>query len=108
MAFLKYSLIRLAIFAPLFVLFLYLQLGAVLSVVCAAAMAFSVSYIFFQKQRNAAAASLQRRVTGKATPLRSLTEINDAEAEDAMVDANPDVQVRNDIKKTNARKSTEG
>ena len=34
-AFLKYSLIRLALFAPLFALFLYLQLGWLLAAICA-------------------------------------------------------------------------
>jgi hypothetical protein len=93
-AFLKYSLIRLALFAPLFVLFMFLQLGAVLSVICAALIAFAVSYLFFQRQRDDATAAIQGRLSGKAKPLRSQGEVADAEAEDSLLDANPDVTIR--------------
>ncbi|CAN7227766.1 MULTISPECIES: DUF4229 domain-containing protein [Pseudarthrobacter] len=98
MAFLKYSLIRLALFAPLFVLFTFLELGALMSVICAALIAFAVSYLFFQKQRDEAAAALQHRFSGKAKPLRSAGEVQDAHAEDALLDANPDVTINNDAK----------
>ena len=77
-AFLKYSLIRLALFAPLFVLFLYLGLGAVMSVICAAGIAFAVSYLFFQEQRDDATAAMRRRFSGKAKPLRTAGEVDDA------------------------------
>jgi len=97
-AFLKYSLIRLALFAPLFVLFLYLGLGAVMSVICAAGIAFAVSYLFFQQQRDDATAAMRRRFTGKAQPLRTAGEVDDAQAEDALVDSNPDVTIRTDAK----------
>ena len=97
-AFLKYSLIRLALFVPLFVVFLLLQLGALLSVVCAAVIAFAVSYLFFQKQRDAATAALQHRFSGKAKPLRSAGEVQDANAEDALLDTNPDVRINNDAR----------
>lgn len=96
MAFLKYSLIRLALFVPLFVLFLFLQLGALMSVVAAATIAFAVSYLFFQKQRDEAAAALHHRFSGKARPIRSAGEVQDADAEDTLLDANPDVTIRND------------
>ena len=95
MAFLKYSLIRLAIFVPLFVLFALLQVGALMSVICAALIAFAISYLFFQKQRDAAAAALQHRFSGKAKPLRSAGEVQDANAEDALLDANPDITINN-------------
>lgn len=98
MAFLKYSLIRLALFAPLFVLFTFLQLGALMSVICAALIAFAVSYLFFQKQRDEATAALQHRFSGKAKPLRSAGEVQDASAEDALLDANPNVAINNDAK----------
>lgn len=97
-AFLKYSLIRLALFAPLFVLFTLLQLGAIMSVICAAVIAFAVSYLFFQKQRDEAAAALQHRFSGKAKPLRSAGEVQDANAEDALLDANPEITINNDAK----------
>lgn len=95
MAFLKYSLIRLALFVPLFVLFALLQLGVLMSVICAALIAFAISYLFFQKQRDAAAAALQHRFSGKAKPLRSAGEVQDANAEDALLDANPDITINN-------------
>ena len=94
MAFLKYSLIRLALFVPLFALFVYLQLGWLLAVLCAGMMAFAISYLFFQKQRDAAAATLHSRFSGKAEPLRSAGEVADADAEDRLVDANPDITVQ--------------
>jgi mannitol-specific phosphotransferase system IIBC component len=94
-AFLKYSLIRLAIFVPLFALFALLQVGVLMSVICAALIAFAISYLFFQKQRDAAAAALQHRFSGKAKPLRSAGEIQDANAEDALLDAHPDITINN-------------
>ncbi|NUT72713.1 DUF4229 domain-containing protein [Pseudarthrobacter sp. C4D7] len=94
-AFLKYSLIRLAIFVPLFVVFMLLQVGAFMAVICAALIAFAVSYLFFQKQRDAAAAALQHRFSGKAKPMRSAGEVQDANAEDALLDANPDITINN-------------
>jgi hypothetical protein len=97
-AFLKYSLIRLALFLPLFVLFLVLQLGALLSVVCAAVIAFALSYLFFQKQRDAATAALHHRFSGRAKPLRSAAEVQDANAEDALLDANPEIRISTDAR----------
>ncbi len=99
-AFLKYSLIRLALFAPLFVLFMFLQLGALLSVVCAALIAFAVSYLLFQKQRDEAAAALHDRFTGKTKPGPNAGEAADAAAEDRLTDANTDVTIRNTTPKT--------
>ena len=96
MAFLKYTLIRLALFVPLFALFLYLQLGVLLAALCAGMMAFAISFLFFQKQRDAATASIHQRFSGKAKPLRSAGEVADAEAEDRLVDANPDIAVQSD------------
>ena len=104
-AFLKYSLIRLALFAPLFVLFLYLGLGAVMSVICAAGIAFAVSYLFFQEQRDDATAAMRRRFSGKAKPLRTAGEVDDAQAEDSLVDANPDVSIRTDAKPSEPKPS---
>ncbi|NYD77200.1 DUF4229 domain-containing protein [Arthrobacter cupressi] len=96
MAFLKYSLIRLALFVPLFVLFLFLQTGALLAVVFAGLIAFALSYLFFQKQRDAATAAMRERFSGRAKPLRSAGEVADADAEDRLVDGNPAVRVEND------------
>jgi len=57
-----------------------------------------MSYLFFQKQRDEAAAALQHRFSGKAKPLRSASEVQDANAEDSLLDANPDVAISNDVK----------
>ncbi|WP_081710154.1 DUF4229 domain-containing protein [Arthrobacter sp. 35W] len=84
MAFFKYFLIRAAIFVPLFVLFLLLGAGSIMSVVFAALIAFCVSYLFFRKQRDAASDQLRHRFSGNAKPIRSATELSDAEAEDAL------------------------
>ena len=92
----KYSLIRLALFLPLFALFVFLQLGWLLSVVCAGLISFAISYLFFQKQRDAATASLHARFSGRAKPIRTANEVDDANAEDRLVDANPDIKVRTD------------
>ncbi|MET1020632.1 MAG: DUF4229 domain-containing protein [Arthrobacter sp.] len=96
MAFLKYSLIRLALFVPLFALFVYLRLGWLLAVLCAGMMAFAISFLFFQKQRDAAVASLHQRFSGKAKPLRSAGEVADADAEDRLVDKHPNITVHTD------------
>ncbi|MFI2565684.1 DUF4229 domain-containing protein [Paenarthrobacter sp. NPDC018779] len=95
-AFLKYSLIRLALFVPLFVLFYFLGTGAILAVVCAGVIAFAISYLFFQKQRDAATGAMRERFSGRAKPLRSAGEVDDAAAEDSLVEQNPDVAINND------------
>ncbi|BCW49752.1 acyl-coenzyme A synthetase/AMP-(fatty) acid ligase [Arthrobacter sp. 1088] len=96
MAFLKYSLIRLALFVPLFILFALLQVGWILAVVFAGLIAFAISYLFFQKQRDAATAAIRDRVSGRAKPIRTAGEVEDAEAEDGLVEQNPDIAVNND------------
>lgn len=98
MAFLKYSLIRMALFVPLFVLFVFLQTGWLLAVIFAGLIAFAISYLFFQKQRDAATAAMRERFTGRAKPIRSALEIEDAEVEDRLVDENPAVKVENDLR----------
>jgi hypothetical protein len=98
----KYSLIRLALFVPLFVLFSFLQLGTLLAALCAGLIAFAISYLFFQKQRDAATATLHERFSGRAKPIRSAGEIDDANAEDSLVDANPDITVRTEAPRTDA------
>ncbi|UVJ38801.1 DUF4229 domain-containing protein [Arthrobacter sp. CJ23] len=95
-AFLKYSLIRLALFVPLFVLFAFLQVGWILAVIFAGLIAFAISYLFFQKQRDAATAAMRERFSGRAKPIRTAGEVEDAAAEDRLVDENPDIAVNND------------
>lgn len=96
MAFLKYSLIRLALFVPLFILFVVLQTGWLLAVIFAGLIAFAISYLFFQKQRDAATAAMRERFSGRAKPIRTAGEVEDAAAEDRLVDENPDIAVNND------------
>ncbi|MBP2264604.1 hypothetical protein J3A64_000068 [Pseudarthrobacter sp. PvP004] len=96
MAFLKYSLIRLALFAPLLVLFAFLGVGWILAVIFAGLIAFAISYLFFQKQRDAATAAMRERFSGRAKPIRTAGEVEDAAAEDGLVEKNPDIAVNND------------
>ena len=96
----KYSLIRLALFVPLLVLFSFLEVGILLAAVFAGLIAFAISYLFFQKQRDAATASLHERFSGRAKPIRTAGEVEDADAEDTLVDANPDITVRSEIPRT--------
>jgi hypothetical protein len=102
-AFLKYSLIRLALFVPLFVLFYVLGLGALMSVICAGLIAFAVSYLFFQKQRDDATAAIHSRFSGKSKPLRTAGEVEDAQAEDTLLDANPDITIRTDARSADTK-----
>ena len=95
-AFLKYSLIRLALFVPLFIIFALLQVGLLPAAIFAGLMAFAISYLFFQKQRDAATATLHERFSGRAKPIRSAGEVEDADAEDSLVEKNPDIAVNND------------
>ena len=101
MAFLKYSLIRLALFVPLFVLFLFLGTGVFLAVIFAGLIAFAISYLFFQKQRDEATAAMRERFSGRAKPMRTAGEVVDAAAEDGLVEQNPDVSINTD-KRPNA------
>jgi hypothetical protein len=101
-AFLKYSLIRLALFVPLFVLFQLLELGAILSVICAGLIAFAISYLFFQKQRDAAVGAVHERLSGRAKPIRTAGEVEDANAEDTLVDSHPDITIHADSRPKDA------
>ena len=58
MSFLKYTLIRAALFVVPFVVFLLLGIGGVLSAVYAVVIAFAVSFLFLNRQRNAAASDV--------------------------------------------------
>ena len=95
-AFLKYSLIRLALFVPLFIIFALLQVGLLPAAIFAGLVAFAISYLFFQKQRDEATAAMHERFSGRAKPIRTAGEVEDAEAEDSLVEKNPDIAVNND------------
>ncbi|WP_138444520.1 DUF4229 domain-containing protein [Sinomonas susongensis] len=86
MAFLKYSLVRAALFVVPFVVFLLLGIGGVLSAVYACIIAFAVSFLFLHGQRNAAAGDVSD-VFGGRKKVRARREVEDAEAEDAIDEA---------------------
>ncbi|HKU12481.1 MAG TPA: DUF4229 domain-containing protein [Sinomonas sp.] len=86
MAFLKYTLLRAALFVVPFVVFLLLGIGGVLSAVYAVVIAFAVSFLFLNRQRNAAASDV-RDVFGGRKKVRSSREQEDAEIEDSIDEA---------------------
>lgn len=86
MAFLKYTLLRAALFVVPFVVFLLLGIGGVLSAVYAAVIAFAVSFLFLNRQRNAAAGDV-RDVFGGRKEVRTSQEKEDAEIEDSFDEA---------------------
>ena len=98
MAFFKFFLIRAAVFVPLFVIFVLLGVGLIFSALFAAVIAFCISYLFFRKQRDAATEQMRNRFSGKAKPIRTTTELADADAEDSLVEAHPDVVVNSDVR----------
>jgi uncharacterized membrane protein len=85
-AFLKYTLLRAALFVVPFVIFLLLGIGGVLSAVYAVIIAFAVSFLFLGRQRNAAATDVSD-VFGGRKKVRTTREQEDAEAEDAIDEA---------------------
>lgn len=86
MAFLKYSLVRAALFVVPFVIFLLLGIGGVLSAVYAVIIGFAVSFLFLGRQRNAAATEVGD-VFGGRKKVRTSREEEDAEAEDSIDEA---------------------
>lgn len=84
MAFLKFSALRLLLIVVFFVVCVQLGLGFFVSAVVSAILAWCVTYLFFRKLRDDAATTLQRRFTPGAPPVRSVTELDDAAAEDAL------------------------
>jgi hypothetical protein len=85
-AFLKYSLVRAALFVVPFVIFLLLGIGGVLSAVYAVIIGFAVSFLFLGRQRNAAATEVGD-VFGGRKKVRTSREEEDAEAEDSIDEA---------------------
>lgn len=96
MAFLKYTLVRFGIMAAVFVVALLLGLGAIASAIVAVIVSFCVSYLFLTKMRVAASKSVETRISGNAKPMRTASEIDDAQAEDALIDANPRIGIDSD------------
>jgi len=93
-AFFKYSLFRGVLFLAFFLIAnLALQFSPLTSALIAALFAFVVSFIFLRKQRDGATAIIAERLAPDATTTQSTGALADAEAEDALIDAHPDVQV---------------
>lgn len=72
----RYSIIRIGLFAVLFALLMVTGIEWWISALVATLMAFSISYIFFVRQRDALAHDLARRVG------RTTSSDEDAAAED--------------------------
>lgn len=94
MAFFKYSLIRGVLFLAFF-LIAYMALGfsPLTAALIAALCAFLVSFIFLRKQRDGATAVVADRFAPNAETSQSAGATADADAEDALVDENPDIWV---------------
>ncbi|MHA7189040.1 DUF4229 domain-containing protein [Arthrobacter sp. MDT2-16] len=84
MAFLKFTALRLLLIIVFYVACVLLGLGLFLSAVVAAILAWCVTYLFARDLRDAAATTLQRRLTPGAPPVRTAVELDDAAAEDAL------------------------
>jgi ABC-type bacteriocin/lantibiotic exporter with double-glycine peptidase domain len=78
----KYSLIRLAIFIVVLAVLLVFSVNPFLAAVVAAVAGFVIAYVFFRKVRDEVAAELAARGT-KATVVKNA----DTDAEDAALDA---------------------
>ena len=72
----RYSIIRIGLFAALFAVLMVTGIEWWISALVATVMAFSISYIFFVRQRDALARDLARRVERKSS------SDDDAAAED--------------------------
>ncbi len=99
MAFFKYSLIRGVLFLAFFlVAHLALDFRPFTAAVIAALCAFVVSFLFLRKQRDGATAVVADRFAPNATTTQSAAAIDDADAEDALIDENPDIWIDADRK----------
>jgi hypothetical protein len=73
----RYSLIRIGLFAALFAILMVTGIEWWISALVATVMAFSLSYIFFVRQRDALARDLAARVERKKQPdLDAIAEDN--------------------------------
>jgi phosphate/sulfate permease len=98
-AFFKYSLIRGVLFLAFFLIaYLALHFSPLTAALIAALCAFVVSFLFLRKQRERATAVVADRFAPDATTTQSAGAIADADAEDALIDENPDVWIDADRK----------
>ena len=86
MQFLKYTVIRLALFFVVFLpLVFLLGWSAYIAGLIALIVAFAVSYLFFNKLRLAANADVQKMFAANG-PKKSKRQLSDEEAEDRFLD----------------------
>ncbi|SEE98189.1 Protein of unknown function [Arthrobacter alpinus] len=108
MAFFKYSLIRGALFLAFFLIaYMALHVQPFTAAVVAALCAFVVSFLFLRKQRDGATAVVADRFAPNATTTQSAGAIDDADAEDALIDENPDIWIDADRKSGTPQLGTE-
>jgi hypothetical protein len=108
-AFFKYSLIRGLLFLAFFLVAnLALRLSPLSSALAAALCAFVVSFFLLRKQRDGATAVIAERFAPQATTTQSAGAVADADAEDSLVDSNPDVWVDADRATRKPRAQPEG
>ncbi|ALE07207.1 hypothetical protein AL755_19850 [Arthrobacter sp. ERGS1:01] len=99
MAFFKYSLIRGVLFVAFFLIAkLALNFTPMTAALIAALCAFVVSFFFLRKQRDGATAVIADRFAPNADTTQSASALADADAEDSLIDANPDVWIDADRK----------
>lgn len=99
MAFFKYSLFRGVLFLAFFLVVFYaFDFSPLTAAVIAALCAFVISFIFLRKQRDGATAVVADRFAPNATTTQSASALEDADAEDALIDANPDIWIDADRK----------
>lgn len=99
MAFFKYSLIRGVLFLAFFLIaYMTLRVTPLTAALLAALCAFIVSFIFLRKQRDGATAVVADRFAPNATTTQSAGAVADSDAEDALIDANPDIWIDADRK----------
>jgi len=98
-AFFKYSLIRGVLFVAFFLIAkLALNFTPMTAALIAALCAFVVSFFFLRKQRDGATAVIADRFAPNADTTQSASALADADAEDSLIDANPDVWIDADRK----------
>lgn len=99
MAFFKYSLIRGVLFLAFFLIaYKLLDFSPLTAALIGALCAFLVSFLFFRKQREGATADVAKTFAPNATTTQSAGAMADAEAEDGLIDENPDIWIDADRK----------
>lgn len=87
MNFLKYSALRLGLLIAVFVVGVWLRLGLVFAGITAIIIAFAICYIFFPRLHIAASQDVRRWISRTPKIAKDSLGTEDAQAEDAYVDA---------------------